>query len=229
MGLPGLPSRDGYAAAKRPTVTAIDAEPSLVISYLTLRKAVGLLGVAFPLVLSIGCRLCGSCDGIQPSISEYYGTEMRDVFVGLLFAIGLFLFSYRGYEPKDNLAGNLACAFAVGVALFPVTATIVWIRRSHYVFAAALFLTLAYFSLFLFTKTREDVPPTLEKRKRNKVYVVCGTAILVWIALIPLYELFLTQTPLARLEPVFWLESLALWSFGISWIVKGEAILKDRS
>ena len=25
-------------------------------------------------------------------------------------------------------------------------------------------------------------------------------------------------------QPVFWLESLAIWAFGISWLVKGEAI-----
>ena len=32
---------------------------------------------------------------------------------------------------------------------------------------------------------------------------------------------------LQHLDPVFWLESIALWAFGISWITKGELILKD--
>jgi hypothetical protein len=32
-----------------------------------------------------------------------------------------------------------------------------------------------------------------------------------------------------RARPVFWLESIALWAFGISWLVKGETILKDKS
>ena len=27
---------------------------------------------------------------------------------------------------------------------------------------------------------------------------------------------------------VFWLEALAIVAFGVSWLVKGEAILKDR-
>ena len=111
--------------------SAPSADASLVVSYLTLRKMVGALGMLFPVVLSVGCWVFG-------------------------------------------------------------------------------------------------VPPTNEKRKRNQVYVACGVAILVWIALIAAYDIFLTRTSVAEGKPVFWLESLALWSFGVSWTVKGEAILKDR-
>ena len=49
------------------------------------------------------------CTELQRSISEYYVTAMRDVLVGVLFAIAWFLFSYRGYESKDDIAGDLAC------------------------------------------------------------------------------------------------------------------------
>jgi hypothetical protein len=27
---------------------------------------------------------------------------------------------------------------------------------------------------------------------------------------------------------VFWLESIALWAFGISWRIKGELVLEDK-
>jgi len=64
----------------------------LVISYLTLRAAVGIVGVALPPVLSGGCLLLGDCRSLERSISSYYGTGMRDVFVGLLFAIAFFMF-----------------------------------------------------------------------------------------------------------------------------------------
>ena len=30
------------------------------------------------------------------------------------------------------------------------------------------------------------------------------------------------------LAPIFWLESLAVVAFGVSWLTKGEAILKDE-
>ena len=91
---------------------------SLIISYMTLRKLVGLLGITLPFVLVVGGELIFGV-GQQSSISSYYHTPMRNVLVGTLCVIGFFLLSYRGYERKDDVAGNLACLFAVGVAFFP--------------------------------------------------------------------------------------------------------------
>jgi hypothetical protein len=203
------------------------SEDGLVVSYLTLRKAVGILGIALPVLLAVGCLVVGQCDGLEPSISDYYGTPMRDLFVGLLFAIGLFLFSYRGYDRRDEVAGKLGCCLAMGVALFPTTSTTAWVHDAHLVFAAALFLTLAWFSLFQFTQTAKDVPPTLKKLQRNRIYRTCGIVMLACVASIALYKGFLANTALAGLNPVFWLESLALWAFGFSWLTKGEFILQD--
>src|SRR5664279_4207021 len=94
-----------------------DIEGSLVRSYLTLRKAVGIIGMSLPFVLVFGKWLFES-PGIQNSISAYYYTGMRNVLVGSLCAIGVFLFSYRGYK-TDGPAGILASVFSIGVALFP--------------------------------------------------------------------------------------------------------------
>jgi hypothetical protein len=33
---------------------------------------------------------------------------------------------------------------------------------------------------------------------------------------------------LKAIKPVFWLEWIALVAFGVSWLVKGKAILKDK-
>ena len=197
------------------------------VSYVTLRRVVGTLGVLLPVLLAVGCLVLGSCEGLQDSISAYYGTAMRNVFVGILFTIGWFLFSYRGYERRDDMAGDLACLFAMGVALFPTTSSSSIIRTVHFLSAAALFLMLAYFSLFLFTKTKKGVPPTREKKIRNRIYVTCGVTMLACIALIVVYYAFLKQTPVAAIKPVFWLESLALWAFGWSWFVKGETLWRD--
>jgi hypothetical protein len=53
---------------------------------------------------------------------------------------------------------------------------------------------------------------------------------LICIVLIAVYWTILEKkcTCLVNFNPVFWLESIALWAFGISWIVKGEVILKDK-
>ena len=202
-------------------------EAIVIVSYLTLRRVVGVLGVLLPVLLALGCPVLGSCTGLQDSISDYYGTAMRDILVGILFVIGWFLFTYRGYERKDDIAGDLACVFALGVALFPGTSVSNVIRTVHFLCATGLFLVLAYFSLCLFTKTKKGVPMTPEKKIRNGIYKVSGVIMLVCIASIALYYTFLRETPVSAIKPVFWLESLALWAFGWSWFVKGETLWKD--
>lgn len=205
---------------------------SYVLSYMTLRKAVGILGVSLPFVLIVG-KILFQGPGIEPSISDYYYTAMRDVFVGILCAIGIFMLSYKGHDRRDDVAGNLACAFAIGVAWFPTTPAAdpsqadTFVGALHYGFAAAFFLTLSYFCLRLF-RLSGDKPKTPQKLLRNKVYAACGGIMLGCIALLLVYGLFLRDTPVQALDPVFWLETTAILAFGVSWLVKGEALLKDE-
>ena len=195
-----------------------------LVSYRTLRRVVGVLGVALPIVLMLwGFALLGRVE-ILPSISDYYSLRTRDAFVGILFAIGWFLFSYRGHERKDDIAGDLACLFALAVAVFPNSGA-GWEKVVHFGSAMLLFLVLAYFSIFLFTKSGGS--PTPRKLTRNRVYRACGIVMVACIALIGIYTLLLKCTSLSDLHPVFWLESIALWAFGISWFVKGETLWCD--
>jgi len=155
----------------------------------------------------------------------------------MLWAIGFFLLSYKGYERSDDIAGKLACAFAIGVALFPTipdgvtTSGARVIGTVHLVFAALFFLTLIYFSLFLFTKTGPRNRPTDRKLQRNMVYKACAYTMAVCILLIAIYHLLPDETvsPLGIYKPVYWLEALAILAFGVSWFTKGEAILKDEN
>jgi hypothetical protein len=198
-----------------------------------MRKAVGIIGCALPFVLALG-KLLTQCPGLQSSISMYYYTDMRNVFVGSLCAIGIFMMSTRGYDRADVVAGILASIFAFSVALFPTTPESAAMCRQkviggmHLGFAALLFLTLAYFSLYLFTKTDPTKIPTPRKLQRNKVYRVCGWTILVCIALMLVDLIPKVKEYFTWAKPVFWLESVAVIVFGISWLVKGETILKDN-
>jgi hypothetical protein len=211
-----------------------DPQRDLVLSYLALRKAVGIIGVALPLVLAIGKYLLQS-PGLEPSVSCYYYTNMGNVFVGSLCAIGVFLLSTRGYDWRDQIAGIFACVFAIGVALFPTTPCPdtkpgdSCIGHLHLAFAALLFLTLAYFSIMLFTETDPTKTPTPQKLWRNLVYRVSGWTIVASIVLIAVVELTHLKVSLEWLTPIFWLESLAIVSFGVSWLTKGETILKDKA
>ena len=217
-----------------------DPNQQLVISYLTLRKAVGVLGILLPVVMAIGLPVLSKCICIQDSISDYYYTKMGNFMVGTLCAVGLFLFSYKGYGRRDTIASKLACVFAIGVAFFPTSGpdsssicnfihrnSSSFVSSVHDVSAALFFLTLAYFSLFLFTKSSGN--PTKQKLTRNKIYKVCGYTILLCILLLFLYfKIPWLQSGLKDYKPVFILETIALWAFGFSWLTKGEFILKDE-
>lgn len=212
-----------------------DDKHSLVISYLTLRKAIGFLGLLLPFILVIGGWIGRGQFGIEPSISDYYYTVMRNGFVGVMAAVALFLFAYRGYEVTDRVAGYLGCFFALGVAFFPTSPDPLpegypaVIGILHFVFAGLFFSTLIFFSLVLFTRTQNKHSMTGMKKVRNTVYHICGYIMIGCIIGIALYFFWLEDRfpGLANADVVFYLESLALIAFGISWLVKGELMLKD--
>lgn len=198
-----------------------------MVSYLTLRRIVGALGMLLPFgLVGWGWRICG-CHEIRPSISDYYSGRTGDLFVGALFTIAWFLFAYRGAERQDDIAGDFAWLFALGVALIPHDDPAPW-SMVHFISAGALFLTLAYFSLVLFTKTGGTIAQmTPEKVKRNRVYKVCGVVMLACVATIGAVKLGYFTFTAGPIPPVFLLETLALEAFGISWMVKGETVWRD--
>lgn len=200
----------------------------LQVSYLTLRRVVGILGVSLPIIVVVWhFALCG-CTGILSSISEYYQFRTRDALVGIMFTISWFLFTYRGYDRVDDYMSDLACIFGLGETLFRDRCHGRVEQIVHYVCTVGFFLVLAYFALFLFTKSSGEMTP--RKRVRNRVYRTCGVIMLVCLVLIGVDFFFLVDVPAVEaLHPIFWLEAIGLWAFGFSWFVKGETLWKDAS
>ena len=196
-------------------------------SYLALRKTVGLIGILLPFTLMLGVFLIFEEDTIQKSISHYYYTGMRNVFVGALCAVALFMFYYSGYDKWDNWAGHVAGLFAIGVAWLPTTeaGSSDLIGKFHFACAAIFFLTLTVFSLFLFTKKGSN--PTPQKLTRNKIYVICGLIMAACLIAIVIYHNFIrvenSESPF-----VFWAETVALIAFGVSWLTKGGTLYPDK-
>jgi hypothetical protein len=89
-----------------------------------LRKAIGWMGMSLPFVLVLLSLIPFFKTSIQQSISYYYYTNLREIFVGVLCAVSLFLIRYRGFDnpvfwKNDNKMTNLAGIMALGVALVP--------------------------------------------------------------------------------------------------------------
>ncbi|MBI1343545.1 MAG: hypothetical protein GC171_11480 [Terrimonas sp.] len=217
-------------------------EDPRLISFNTLRKSIGWLGLLLPAAMLTGNLVFSHCHAIQDSNSHYYYTITGDLFVGILCAVALFLLSYKGYpgEPVDNLLTSLAGICALGIAFLPTndnsadSCAIFHLpldkarNIAHYSFAAVFFLLLAAISYFLFTKSKGE--KTNRKLLRNKIYRSCGLLIFFFIALIAVYNIFPESFRwLDPYKPVFWLEWLALIAFGSSWLIKGELMLKDKS
>lgn len=211
----------------------------LIISYLTMRRFIGVLGIALPIVVVLGSFLQNGFV-IQGSISGYYYTNMRDFFVGLLCVVAMFLISYQGYEAIDNFVSTISGLFAIGMIIFPTgmySGKIVKVgmflindnisEYIHLAFGTLFFLALAFNSLFLFTRRHSKIL-SLEKRRRNILYKVCGSIMIASMLLIILYMFFLKETEIARYNPVLLLESIGLLAFGISWLVKGNTFFKDQ-
>ena len=76
---------------------AVRAE--IVENFYRLRRILGYLGFLLPAVLILGDLPLG---GVTPSISDFYHTLLRDIYVGILTAIGIFLLCYTGFRPKGS-------------------------------------------------------------------------------------------------------------------------------
>jgi len=217
----------------------MNREQRLIISYLTMRRFIGVLGIALPIIVVLGGFIE---DGfvIQGSISGYYYTNMRDFFVGLLCIVALFLISYQGYERVDNLVGNLSGIFALGMVFFPtamysgkvIKVGIFLINDNiseyiHLTFGTLFFLALSYNSFFLFTK-RQPGKLNKEKRRRNFIYRVCGIVMILSIVFLIVYKVFMNDSLLSKMYPTLIAESIALIAFGVSWLVKGNTFFKDQ-
>ncbi|MFC9324902.1 DUF998 domain-containing protein [Kitasatospora sp. NPDC057015] len=193
-----------------------------------LRLGVGVIGSLLPIVLPIGNSITSARVALLASMSASYYTHMRNIFVGGLCAIGVFLICYR-YDRREDRLSTVAGVFAVLVALFPTepphslvpdpSRVQVVVGVLHLCFAAALFGVLAFFCLRLFADSRPSDGP---RRGRDWVYLVCGWVIVGCIALIAVAEALhlVWDSPLTL---PYLGESLAVLAFGLAWLVKSES------
>lgn len=212
---------------------------SIIISYLSLRRLIGILGILLPFVCMFGGFLFSDLP-IRSSISSYYHTNMRDFFVGLLVGVALFLITYKGYERIDNIATSIIGFAGLGIAVFPcrysiastqplgifqITPTIS--NKIHLVCAFTFFFLLAINSIFLFTLTKsKDIPKTRDKKIRNYIYIGCGIIILMSLAILLIRSL--VGAEVENSKTLLFFETIMLVAFGISWLVKGKTLFKDK-
>jgi len=212
-------------------------EPGYVRSYVFTRFAIGLLGVLLPPVLVL--LEPALFDGLpfpRGSLSAYYYSGLREVFVGGLWAIGVFLVVYKALDFSwESLLSSLAGAAAVLVAVFPterpgdgVTPTPFQVKFGesvvtaiHYGAAIAFIVLLVPIVLFF---ARDE--GRREHRSWQGFHTLSAAFILFGAALAAFAGI--TGGPD---KGVLFGEWIAIWAFAASWLTKGAEldVLRGRA
>jgi hypothetical protein len=214
-------------------------------TYFFLRSSLGVIAVLLPLVLWLGGL---QALGIPPqtSISAYYHTEMRDVLVGGLFAVGLTLLIYKGFSFVEDWLLNAAGALIVGVAYFPMnpstlhkcfptcqppcmayasvldqTPDALIAIGIHGYCAVAFFIAIGSVCIFCSGRTL----PLIENQSIQRAYSFAYRTLGVAMVALPL-----AAAAVLRFSPtsgssctdrtVFWIEASGIWVFATFWLLK---------
>jgi hypothetical protein len=217
-----------------------------VRSFLALRTFIGVLGVALPLLVVFGDLLLfhGHPYGRpwpRGSVSVYYYSGMREVFVGTLAATGVFFIAYKVWERnRENLlswvAGVAACAIALcptkppsqsplhhdpPVVLSPLQNKfgVTGITTIHYVASAAFLVALAWISWEFGNREKSRKERVGMRRSPGFWYwfhrscaIVMGAA-LVWVVVASFVHVTSRSTLIG--------EWVCAVFFGASWFCKG--------
>ncbi|WP_019203537.1 hypothetical protein [Tsukamurella sp. 1534] len=200
------------------TRVRVAAGENSAMTYRRLRALIGWVGLSLPAVLLVA----GVLDGhVQQSLSAYYYTDVGPYFTGTVCVIGVFLLAYRfGDAAVENVVTTVAGLAALGVAFFHAappdpTPTESVLAAVHLTCAGVLFALLGAIAVFLFPS---DVPPS--KAWQARLYRALGFTI--WAAIVAMVALnALVPEFYRRTNLFFWLESVCVIAFAVSFVLKG--------
>ncbi|MGC5019337.1 hypothetical protein [Micromonospora sp. DT47] len=218
-------------------------------SYLLIRTVVGFIGIFLPLVFIIGEAyfLRGGVH-VRGSLSSYYHSSMRDLFVASLCVAGFLLATYMAGQrrTRDFWLSLVAGVAVLGVVFFPTSrpglvndaprcgttpmpAGCSPVQQQlgetltatiHFVCAAVFILSLAAIA-FLFA---------YRERKWNDstgmwlVQKICGWVIIAAVLWVAVGEMI--DATVWELTPLYLGEVASVWAFGLSWLLTGRDLLR---
>lgn len=199
-------------------------------SYLIMRQALGILGMILaPSVLIVGFLFGRGMnpEGWYCSISATYYSNAGLIFTGLMYATGVFLISYKGYDLWDEVICSLSGIFGLILASCPVkidsSADFIGVfglpkdvsNVVHCISALLFFISLAVNIVVNFTKGDSGE----KKNIRNRIYWICGILMAVSCVGVVIFSFWPVWD-----TAIIVFEFISLCSFGIAWLIKGRAL-----
>lgn len=218
--------------ARPPTDKQDTVLASISSCYFRLRRGLALIALLFPVVLWLRA---GPGD-LRTSISAYYHVAgdggfltTRDLFVGVMCAVGAFLYFYKGYSKREMAALNAAGLAALLIGLVPVDYPY---DPDHWPSAAGLvhnlaslifFLAIAYVCLRRSHDTLELIGDEGRRARFGRAYRLLGALMIV----APLTATGLHLLIPKEADQAYWvlaIEVAAIWVFASFWLVKSREI-----
>jgi len=230
-------------------------DKAIIENYRKLRTRMGTLTAAFPVVVILIGLLWGI--RLQPSLSDYYFAQtpaqgvadlypVRLWFCGLLFAVGVFLYRYKGFSKNEDRWLSLTGAFTLGVAIFPMgipdkTSPFTLAAFGypnitlHGISAVLAFVCIGVIIFWYSDQTLSHIKNDETARKRFRTfYFLIGAYML--LAMGGSVIMHLLHTDRANDSYILYLEWSGLWAFAAYWFVKNwelrfvaESIRKESS
>jgi hypothetical protein len=219
----------------------ISLEEHISQTYFDLRRGIGILAIALPIILAVvGFAQYGLI--LQDSLSAYYHAfvatpqspdlhaiagngVMRNWFVGILWAVGVFLILYKGYGHRENTALNIAGVLLIMVSMFPMD----WICKSdcpkisiHGISAILFFFSIGYVCIFRSGDTLALVSNPKDQQLYKRYYTIIGWAMFAFPVIVTTLEFF--QLHPFGTRTVFIVEVGGIWIFAVYWLLKSREI-----
>jgi hypothetical protein len=241
----------GLTWSTLPRPTGPDAPTSAVLyfrSYLLIRATVGVIGIALPILLMVGEGFFQGSIHARGSLSAYYHSPMRDMFVGGLCVVGVLLLTYLAGQPHtvDFVFSTIAGVAIIGVVAMPTNRPDLpdgaplcgphtnpeppdcssvestfgehQVAVGHAICGVVFIASLLVVCLAFAHRERVD---------RNKpgwalVHYTCAGAMVVAAAWWVIGTWL--EVDIFTLQPLYVCEVVSVWAFGVSWFLKGDAL-----
>ena len=215
---------------------------AIVQNYRMLRTRIGIIALAFPVVL-IAVGLGWGIE-VQPTLSNYYFARdsigrvdlypVRLWFCGVLFVVGVFLYKYQGFSKNEDRWLSLAGLFALGVAVFPMSVDgkneydflLAWIGLSqlslHGICAVLAFACIAVVIVWYADSTLSEIEKT--KPVAYKLFKTAYFVIAAWMGVSIGISIFLNYLHHGQGDYILAAEWSGIWAFGAYWFVKNREL-----